>query len=343
MSVEQEVGDAVSRRSFIKLTGYSVAALILPLSFTPFSNNRTMEQTNQYDVLIIGGSYAGLSAGMALGRSLKKVLIIDGGKPCNRQTPHSHNFLTQDGNTPSEIAALGKQQVEKYPTVSFFNGIATLGTQTATGFAIQTATGETFHATKLIFATGIEDQLPAIEGLAACWGISVLHCPYCHGYEVRAKKTGIIGNGEMGFEFTRLISNWTQDLTLYTNGINTLTAEQLTQLQQHSISVVETPIAQLAHSNGMIHTIHFKDGTTSSIEAMYAHGTFTQHCDIPEKLGCELTEDGYLKIDALQQTTLLGVYACGDATTRMRTVANAVAMGALAGMMVNKELVTERF
>ncbi len=302
-----------------------------------------MENHKYFDVIIIGGSYSGLAAGMALGRALKHVLIMDNGKPCNRQTPYSHNFITQDGKTPKEIATLAKQQVERYSTVTFFDGLATNGIKTENGFEIQTATGETFYAKKIIFATGIKDILPAIEGYAECWGISVLHCPYCHGYEVRGEKTGILGNGEYGFEFSTLISNWTKDLTLFTNGTATLTAEQTAKLKNHSIKIVETEIEKLEHTNGYLQHIHFKDGTTASIKALYAHNSFEQQCAIPKTLGCELTEEGYIKTDPLQRTSVPGVFACGDNTTRIRTVANAVALGTTAGMMVNKEMVFEEF
>lgn len=302
-----------------------------------------MVKNNLFDVIIIGGSYSGLAAGMALGRALRQVLVIDSGKPCNQQTPHSHNFLTQDGKTPKEIATLARQQVEQYDTVKFLNGLATTGVKNKNGFEIKTASGETFHAKKLIFATGIRDIMPNIDGYEACWGISVLHCPYCHGYEVRNEKTGILGNGEYGFEFSGLISNWTKDLTLYTNGKSTLTSEQAVKLAKHNISIVETEIETLEHTEGYIQNILFKDGTKSPVKAIYSRNPFEQHCSIPEKLGCELTEDGYIKIDPMQKTTVPGIFACGDNTTRMRTVANAVSMGTTAGAMVNKEIALEEF
>lgn len=302
-----------------------------------------MKNNRQFDVIIVGGSYSGLAAGMALGRALRQVLIIDSGKPCNRQTPHSHNFVTQDGKTPSEIASLARQQVEKYSTVEFFDGLAVKGTKTERGFEILTASGETFSATKLIFATGIKDIMPDIGGYAACWGISVLHCPYCHGYEVRNERTGILGNGEYGFEFSKLISNWTKDLTLYTNDKSTLTEEQTVKLKSHNIQISETEIEKLEHTNGYIKNIIFKDGTKSSAKALYAHSPFEQHCTIPATIGCELTDEGYIKTDSLQKTSIHGIYACGDATTRVRTVANSVAMGTTAGMMLNKELIEEEF
>ncbi len=214
----------LSRRDFIKLAGKAVVFTALPISSAAISEFTSMTNKNAFDVIIVGGSYSGLAAGMALGRALRNVLIIDSGKPCNRQTPFSHNFITQDGIPPKEIAAVAKQQVEKYDTVQFFSGLATKGIKTEEGFDIHVATGEIFTARKLIFATGIYDVMAPIPGYAECWGISVLHCPYCHGYEVRGQKTGIIGNGASGFEFAALISNWTNNLTVYTNGKSTLTS-----------------------------------------------------------------------------------------------------------------------
>ncbi|MEP7144722.1 MAG: NAD(P)/FAD-dependent oxidoreductase, partial [Ferruginibacter sp.] len=282
-----------------------------------------MTDNKNFDVIIVGGSYSGLAAGMALGRALRQVLIIDSGEPCNRQTPHSHNFITQDGTPPKEIAMHAKQQVEKYETVKFFNGLVIDGVKTESGFEIRVASGEKFRAQRLIFATGIRDIMQSIDGFAACWGISVLHCPYCHGYEVRNKKTGILGNGEFGFEFSALISNWTKDLTLFTNGTSTLTAVQAGKLERHHIKIVEKEIEKLEHSNGYLQKIIFKDATISFVETVYAHSPFEQHCQVPETLGCGLTDEGYIRTDAFQKTTVEGIFACGDNVTRLRTVANA--------------------
>ncbi|HMJ46704.1 MAG TPA: NAD(P)/FAD-dependent oxidoreductase, partial [Ferruginibacter sp.] len=296
-----------------------------------------MTQKNTFDVIIVGGSYSGLSAGMALGRALKKVLIIDGGKPCNRQTPYSHNFITHDGDTPIEIAGLANLQVKKYQTIAFFDGLATNGIKTESGFEIQVASGETFAAKQLIFATGIRDMMPGIDGFADCWGISVLHCPYCHGYEVRNEKTGILANGEL--DFVWLISNWTKDLTLFTNGISTFTIEQTKRFEKHQIKIVEKEIASLKHINGHLQNIIFRDGKKSALNVMYAPVPFEQHCDIPELLGCQSSDDGYIVIDPFHETTVKGVYACGDNVSRMRTVANAVGMGTTTGMTVSKKMI----
>lgn len=333
----------LNRRSFIKQSGILATAFALPFNFNPFKEDKKMKDKNQFDVIIIGGSYAGLATAMALGRALRNVLIIDSGKPCNRQTPHSHNFLTQDGKSPKEIATLAKQQVVAYDTITFFDGIATKGLKTSNGFEIQTETGNKFSATKLVFATGIKDIMPEIGGFSECWGISVLHCPYCHGYEVKNEITGILGNGEYGFEFSKLISNWTKELTLFTNGAPTLTGEQKILLEKHSIEIVEKEIKELEHQNGKLQNIIFKDGSKQIAKAIYTKLPFEQNCTVAEQLGCELTEDGYIKIDAAHKTTTKDVFACGDNATRLRTVANAVAMGTFTGMTVNKELIEERF
>jgi thioredoxin reductase len=302
-----------------------------------------MTSQKLYDVIIIGGSYAGLSAGMALGRAMLSTLIMDEGKPCNRQTPHSHNFLTNDGKTPAAIAAHAKAQVGIYPTVEFYNGGAAAAIKTPDGFQVESANGELFMAKKLVFATGIKDLLPAIEGLAECWGISAIHCPYCHGYEVRDERTGILGNGDMAFDFTRLISNWTKDLTLFTNGPATLTAAQREKLEQHKIEVIEKEMEKLVHQQGQLEQVVFKDGSRFYLKALYAPAPFEQHCKIPEQLGCELTEEGYIKTDASNETSIEGIYAIGDNASKMRTVANAVAMGTTAGIALSKKMILEEF
>lgn len=300
-------------------------------------------KNQSFDIIIIGGSYSGLSAAMALGRARRKVLIIDSGKPCNQQTPHSHNFITHDGSTPAQIASLAKKQTLAYKTIEWHNGLALFGQKTKNGYEIKTESGELFYAKKLLFATGVKDIMPNIDGFAACWGISVIHCPYCHGYEYSEQKTGILANGDMGFEMCKLISNWTKELSLFTNGASTLTKEQTEKLKQHSIHIEEKEIASLVHEQGYLRNIVFEDGTKQEIKAMYARPVFEQHCPIPQQLGCELTEMKHLKVDMFQKTSVQGVYASGDNTSPMRSVSNAVATGNVAGAVINKELIDEYF
>lgn len=302
-----------------------------------------MNSPENFDVVVIGGSYSGLASAMALGRSLRKTLVIDSGAPCNRQTPYSHNFITQDGRPPLAIAADARKQVEQYPTVTFLNDWAESVMKAPGEFRIETRSGRQFLARKIILATGVKDVMPEIPGFAECWGISVLHCPYCHGYEVRNEKTGILGNGDYAFEFAQLISNWTRDVIVFTNGPSTLTNDQIERLSRHGIRIIETRVVALKHNAGALANITFADKSSIQLSVLYSRPPFVQHSGIPESLGCELNSDGYIQVDASQKTTVAGVYACGDNATRIRTVANAVAMGTTAGMMVNRELVAENF
>ncbi len=297
---------------------------------------------NKFDVIIIGGSYAGLSAGMALGRSLRNVLIIDSGKPCNRQTPHSHNFITHDGKAPREISELAKAQTLKYETVQFHDGIVTKMEKGTECFIIATDGNEVFYAKKLILASGIKDLMPNIPGFSECWGISVIHCPYCHGYEVKGEVTGILSNGDIAFEFSKLVFNLTKDLTLFTNGQSTLTKEQTEKFHQKKITINEDEIEEVQQENGQIQKIIFKNGKQISLKALYAKIGFEQNINVNDP-GIELSEQGFIKVDMMQKTNIPGVFACGDNVTMMRSVANAVAQGNFAGAVVNKELSEEEF
>lgn len=303
-----------------------------------------MKGTKTYDVIIIGGSYAGLSAAMSLGRALRYVLIIDSGKPCNQQTPHSHNFITHDGEDPLAIATLAKQQVLAYNTVAFKNGLAQSAEKLTGGsFSITTDDGEVFIAPKLVFATGMKDEMPPIKGFARCWGITVLHCPYCHGYEVKQLETGILANGDMAYELAKLINNWTDKLTVYTNGPLTLSAEQSGKLKAKGINIVSNEIAELQHQNGILNGLLFTNGSTQPVKAMYARPAMKQHCELLQQLGCQLTEMGHISIDTMHRTTVKGIYAAGDNITMMRSVALAVSGGNFAGAVVNKDLIEDRF
>jgi thioredoxin reductase len=302
-----------------------------------------MAEEKNFDVIIIGGSYAGLSAAMALGRALRNILIIDSGLPCNRQAPHSHNFITQDGEKPHVIAEKAKKQALNYSTVKFHTNLAVSGRKTENGFEITTQTGNAFTSKKLIFATGVKDIMPEIKGFSECWGISVIHCPYCHGYEVKSDKTGILANGQNAFHYAQLISNWTKDLTIFTNGKSELSQEQSDKIAKHNIPINEKEIAYLKQENGNVKQIVFKDNSTFELKAIYSRPDFEQHCKIPEMLGCELTEQGHIKADMFQKTTVNNIFACGDSASPWRSVANAVATGNFTGAMVNKEIIEEEF
>lgn len=302
-----------------------------------------MSNKKEYDVIIVGGSYAGLSAAMALGRLVKSVLIIDSGLPCNRQTPQSHNFITQDGQPPAEIARIAKEQVLAYETVVFYSGLAVAGNKIEEGFEITTDKGDTFRSKKLIFASGVKDNMPAVEGVAACWGISVIHCPYCHGYEFKGKKTAIWANSDKAVHLASLVRNLTSDFVVLTNGAANFTPEQELKLKHNKVEVIENKIAEIEHDKGYVSAVRFEDIPQIEFQAVYAAVPFEQHCSIPTSLGCEVTVGGHLKVDAFQKTSIDGVYACGDNSSMLRSVAAAVASGSIAGAMVVKELADVSF
>lgn len=302
-----------------------------------------MTKIEHFDVIIIGGSYAGLAAAMSLGRALRKVLIIDSGDPCNKQTPHSHNFITRDGESPEQIASKAKEEVMNYPSVSFQQGRVTAVTKPDDYYNIQTEENGVFSGKKLIFATGVLDIIPDIAGFAECWGVSILHCPYCHGFEYKGEKTGIFGNGDKGYEQSKFISNWTKDLVLYTNGKSTLTKEQAKSLKRNKIRVVEKEIEGFEHDNGQIQNIVYKDGTKQPLKALYASPEVKQKSELPRELGCEFTDHDRIEVDIFQKTNVPGIYAAGDNSSLGRAVSVAVSAGSVAGMMLNKELIEEEF
>lgn len=291
-----------------------------------------------FDAIIVGGSYAGLSAALALGRSLRKVLILDSGLPCNRQTPEAHNFLTHDGKKPPIIREEALRQVLAYPTVKLHPGKALQAEPTGDYFQVVTQKDEYFYAQKLLLATGLEDLMPAIPGFAPCWGVSILHCPYCHGYEVRGQQTAILAAGPSALHYARLLRNWTDDLIVLTNG-TALPPEEAEQLAQLEIPVRETPMERIEEANGRLKTIHFQQGAPLNISVAYAHVPFRQHSELPVQLGCALSEQGFIQVDPFQRTTVPGVFAAGDNASPMRAIALAVSAGMTAGAVMNMELI----
>jgi thioredoxin reductase len=330
----------MNRRHFLQICG---AAALAPRH--PFNTKLSfMKDISAFEAIIVGGSFAGLSAALALGRSMRQVLVIDGGKPCNWQVPQAHNLVTHDGANPREIARLAHQQVANYPTITFRKGLAVAAEQIEGGFTVKTDEGAVFRTRKLLFATGVLDLMPTdIQGFTDCWGISIAQCPYCHGYEVRDLPTGVMANGDWIFDFLKTIRHWTPRLSLFTNGPSALTEPVLAQLQRRHIQVVETPLKALHHQNGHLQMAEMTDGTTVEIRALYTKLPFRQHCSIPVELGCNTTEDGLIQVDFLQKTSVAGVFAAGDATTPMRALSVAIAAGTTAGAVLNRELIEEEW
>ncbi len=228
------------------------------------------------DAIIIGGSYAGLAAGLALGRARRRTLIVDDGTPCNARAARSHNFLAHDGAAPRTIATTARRQVDAYPSVAFVDGTVSAAWQGERGFAIRTAAGAVFAARALVLATGIEDKLPPIPGLAECWGISALHCPYCHGYEVRDRPTAVLAGGEAGAEFAALVANWTDDVALVTPEHAGVPVDAARRLASRGIRVVAGPPTAVEHRGGVVSALHLAGGSLLPVEVVYVRPPFEQ-------------------------------------------------------------------
>ncbi|MBD2701256.1 NAD(P)/FAD-dependent oxidoreductase [Spirosoma sp. BT702] len=298
---------------------------------------------SDFEVIIIGGSYAGLSAALVLGRSLRRVLVVDNGKPANRQTPHSHSFLTRDGTTPAELTAIAREQALAYPTVQFIEATVTTVAKHNTGFVVSTETGDSYSASRLLLATGLNDELLPIPGMAECWGISALHCPYCHGYEVHGQALGVLANGDEGFEFSRLIHHWSPQLTLFTNGPSILSAEQTSALCRHEISIIQTPLSAVIHQNGQLSSLLLADQTQYPLAALFVRAVVRQASPIAQQLGCLHDDMGFVQVDGFGHTSVPGVFAAGDTHTMMRQVMVAGTNGLKAAVVINKELIEEAF
>jgi len=296
-----------------------------------------------FNVIIIGGSGAGLSAALVLGRSGSQTLVLDNGRPCNGVAPKSHNFLTHDAQAPSAIRAAALKDLQSYETVTFKPATVVKVQKLETGFEVETKTAETFKAQKLIFANGVTDELPDIKGFKACWGISALHCAYCHGYEFKNEPTGFIFDGTSFLDTASVLYNLSTNLVVLTNGILTLSARQLKILGRHNIEIIYTKIKEIVHDQGQVKQVLFTDGTTKDFKVLYVHTKRNYNSDLAASVGCELGESGYVKRNGDYKTNVPGVFACGDVSGAARSVAVAVASGNLAGMAANTELCSEGF
>lgn len=308
----------------------------IPATFTQSS---FLSSSTVLDVLIIGGSYAGLSAALALGRARRHVLVIDAGRPRNRTTPHAHNLLLHDGDAPADLAAHARQQVAAYPTVRLLTAEATAATRLPTGgFEVATSHG-TYQAGRLLLATGMHDELPPVPGFAECWGKSVIHCPFCHGYEVADQPTGIWNNGDEVGHHVRMLLNWTRTLTVFTSGPATFGHEVRQLLQAHAIAIEETPVAALLHTGGQLTALRLLDGRELPLPVLYARPPAQQASTLPQQLGCALTDQGFIQIDANYLTTVPGVWAAGDCCSPMPQLALAIAAGNLVGGTLSREII----
>jgi thioredoxin reductase len=295
------------------------------------------------DVIIVGGSSAGLSAALVLGRSRRNVVVFDDSQPCNRFSHASHGFLTRDGIAPSELVQIGREQLGTYPNVEVRADTVSHITPVDGGFNVETASGNTVTARKVLLATGIKDILPPVKNMEQFWGTSVFHCPYCDGWEVRDEAIVVYGGGENAFHKTMLLWNWSPNLTFCTGGEGEIPAEKRALFEKNGITVIETPVSHVEGQDGQVDQIVFTDGTTLNCKAIFIQPAFEHRTPFAQDLGCVLTPQNFVQADTLGRTNVPGLYAAGDLTAQMRSVALAVAQGSSAGAGINYDLIVEDF
>ncbi len=300
------------------------------------------------DLIIIGGSFAGLSAALTVLRMRFNVLMVDSGLRCNQMITESHGFLAHDGDNPGELQERARSQLFKYPTFNFVPGKAISAKKNGPFFEVTLEDNQRFESRRILFATGKKDILPEIPGFVDCWGYSIQHCPFCHGYELRDKKLALLDNGPTLLTICSFLLKLTNSLTILTNGAACSLSEETKQmLLNHptaKVMIVEDEIQAIDHKDRQIHHITFKAEGRPPLEldALYAPCPTVQHCTIPMELGCELVEPHQrLKIDQNFQTTVPGVYAAGDCESMIRQVSLAVASGAQAGGLIAMSLAAE--
>ncbi|MFI8618537.1 NAD(P)/FAD-dependent oxidoreductase [Acidovorax sp. NPDC077693] len=311
-----------------------------------------MTTTQACEVIVIGGSFAGLSAAMQLARARRRVCVVDAGQPRNRFAAASHGFFGQDGEPPLAMIEQARRKLLAYPTVALRQGTAVSATaQQSTGspesgFAVVLDDGTHLEAHKLVLAFGVQDGLPDIAGLRERWGTSVLHCPYCHGYEFAGQRLGVLYHSPQSGMHAQLIADW-GPTTLFLNGESTLEPAERERLLALGIAVEPARIAALEGDGGALHGVRLQAHGDSGarllpLDALYVAATTRPASPLAEQLGCAM-DDGpmgpCIRTDANKMTTVPGVYAAGDATLMRHNATLASAEGVLAGVGAHQAMV----
>ncbi|MER7596244.1 NAD(P)/FAD-dependent oxidoreductase [Streptomyces hydrogenans] len=295
---------------------------------------------NAYEVVVIGGGAAGLSAGLILGRSRRRTLVVDAGEPRNAPSAHMQGYLSRDGMSPAEFLAAGRRELQEYG-VEVRPGEVTEAAADGEGFVLGLADGTSLTARRLVVATGLVDELPEIEGLAERWGRDVLHCPYCHGWEVRDRAFGVIAGATMPAHQALMVSHWSPDVTLFLNGAE-VTEEDARLLAAAGVTTVEGSVEAVVTEDDRLTGVRLADGRTVGREVVFAAATRLVTRDgVLRRLGAELYETpfgSFVKVDDTGRTSVPGVWAAGNVTGPTEQVVNAAGAGYRAGTVINAEL-----
>jgi thioredoxin reductase len=289
------------------------------------------------DVAIIGGGAAGLSAALVLGRARRRVVVIDAGTPRNAPAAHMQGFLSRDGMPPADLLAAARAEVRGY-------GVEILDARVvdaAPGFTLRLGGGRTVAARQVLLATGATDELPDVVGARERWGRDLLHCPYCHGWEVRDQPLGVLATGAGSVEYAQLLRQWTDDLMLFTHTHAVTDAERAT-LEARGIAIVEGPVERLIVSGDRLRAVGLADGRTVPRAALFIRPSLRTHPEGPaEALGCESAAGGLVRADAEGRTSVPGVWAAGNAANPRAQVITAAGEGSAVAIAINTELVSD--
>jgi thioredoxin reductase len=297
----------------------------------------------RYDALVVGASFAGLSAAMQLARARKNVCVVDAGAPRNRFAAAAHGFFGQDGVPPLKMIADARAKLLAYPNVTFIEGrVASAKADGAGGFVASLDGDRQLSAGKLLLAFGVQDGFPdGIAGVRERWGTSVLHCPYCHGYEFSGRRLGVLVEAPHPPEHAMLIAEW-GPTTLFLNGNNTVDDEVRGKLQARGVTIEPGRIAVLEGPAKDLSGVRLEDGRIVPVEALFMVPRTRPSSPIAEELGCAFDEGHagpVIRIDAMKMTTVPGVYAAGDAAMQMHNATLASADGVMAGTSMHRAMV----
>jgi thioredoxin reductase len=303
-----------------------------------------------YDVIIVGGGAAGLSGALVLGRARRRVAVVDSGQPRNAPASHMQGFLGADGLPPSELLARGRSEVAGYGvdqivgTVTELERCSEASSTSTRRFRIYVGGGETLEARAVLVTTGLVDKVPDVPGVRERWGRDLLHCPYCHGYEVRDQPVGVLA-GEPAtvaesLAHVHIIRQWSGDVVFFANG-STLTAAQREQLVARAIGIVDEPVVSLAVDDDHLCGVVVTGGRVVPRTAVFVRPQFVPNDTLLVNLGCAVRDNGWVQVDPTGATSVPGIWAAGNATNPRAQVITAAGEGSAAAIAINNSLVDE--
>lgn len=295
-----------------------------------------------YDVIVIGGGPAGLSATVALSRALRKVLLVDAAEPRNAPAEGIHNYLTRDGIPPAEFRDLGRAEVTRYGGEMIEGTVATAAA--GSPLSVTLTDGREFQARRLLVTTGLTDELPDVPGLREQWGHAVLHCPYCHGYEVRGKAIGILGSSPMSLHQAQMWRQWSDDVTLFLHTAPAPDETQERELAARGIKVVPEKVAEAVSAEGDLVGVRLTDGTLVPRDVLVVAPRFLANAEPVRSLGLTATENDFGSVVVAEptgRTPVPGVWVAGNVADQMAQVVSSAAAGLHTAAQLNMDLISE--